>query len=222
MPFQRAQTRGVGLAQVRAPQRSGHATADFVLQSFAQSLQYFRTAVGVVLTPDDDIVAALVACKDGDTVLLLPGTYVVRRNLTIAKSVTLRGLGATLELDGQALVQVTANRVTLANLSIVSRSGAADLLSISGNNCMLRDLYLDVDATRAVSVTGDYCGVQGCSFAGTRPAAGADVYFADGATYGIVCGTMWNGAAGSFSLDYRAIDLTSEAANGPAAIINVR
>lgn len=222
MPLKFAATRGIGLSQVKSPPKTNDRDVDLAMSAFAGQLGNLRTACGIVLTPANDVSAALAACMDGDTLLLLPGTYLIHRDLVIAKSVTLRGLGATLEFDEQALVQVTANRVALDSLRFVSRSGAADWLQVSGDNCMLRNLSLDVDATRAVSVTGNFCGVQGCSFDGTRPVAGADVYFADGATYGIVCGTMWNGTAGTFSLDYRAIDLTSEAANGPAAIINVR
>lgn len=222
MALKFAATRGVGLAQVKLPPKTNDRNVDLAMTAFAGQLGNLRTACGIVLTPANDVSAALAACMDGDTLLLLPGTYLIRRDLVIAKSVTLRGLGATLEFDGTARVLVTANRVTLDGLRFESQVDTTDWLSVSGNNCMLRDLSLDVDATRAVSITGNFCGVQGCSFAGTRPAAGSDVYFADGATYGIVCGTMWSATAGTFSLDYRAIDLTSEAANGPAAIINVR
>lgn len=222
MPFKLAQTRGVGLPQVKAPMRTGERPVDLSFSAFAAQLAVMRTAAGVILSPLDDIGAALKALADDDRVLLLPGVYVVRTNIYVAKRLNIIGYGARLEFDGNAALSVHANRATLQGLQIVSRSGAADWLVVDGDNVMLRDLLLDVDATRAVSVSGNYCGVQGCAFAGARPAGGSDVYFADGATYGIVCGTMWNGTAGTFSLDYRAIDNTSEAANGPAAIINVR
>lgn len=222
MSLKLAKTRGVGLPTVKSPMQTGQRDVDLSLSAFASQLAVLRAACGIVLSPLDSIAAALKAAADGDRVLLLPGTYVTSDSITIDKSVTIIGYGARIEFGGAATLSVTANRVTLCGLSLVSVDQAADWLSVSGDNAMLRDLFVDSAATRAVSITANFCGVQGCAFAGSRPAGGADVYFYDGATYGIVCGTMWNQSAGSFSLDYRAIDNTSQAANGPAAVINVR
>ncbi len=225
MPMQRTSTRGTGLASVKAPMRSGSKDTDLCLQAWAQSLQVFRDVAGVVLTPGDDISAALSACRDGDRVLLLPGTYFLRRSIAVSKRVTIMGYGATLEFDAGASLSVTADYAVLEGFACVQRAASGlvpAFLTVTANRVLLHRLFVDVDADQAVRVTGDYCSVQACRFDGSRPALGSDVYFADGATYGIACGIMWSAAAGAYSLDYRAIDLTSEAANGPAAIINVR
>lgn len=224
MPLKLAKTRGTGLPNVPAPMPLRDSTTDFVLRSFAQQLGNFRRAAGVVLAPDGDIAAAFAVCADGDRVLLLPGTYVVTRDLVVDKRLELVGSGAVLEFAQGVSLLVTASDVVLRDIVFVCRNTSAPVsfATVSGNRCTVRNCSFDVDADRAVSVTGDYCGLQGCRFTGARTVAGADVYYADGATYGIVCGTMWNGDVATFAVDYRGIDQTSEAANGPAAIINVR
>lgn len=223
MPLKLAKTRGVGVLNVKAPMPTGQRDVDLSLSAFAGQLAIMRAACGVVLTPVDNIASALKAVADGDRVLLLPGTYVVSGSLDIDKSIVLEGHGATLEFQNGSVLRVSASDAVLSGLTFSALGGALPVFaSVSGDRCEVRDCKFAVDGDVAVLVSGNYCGVQGCRFSGTRTAAGADIYYADGATYGIVCGTMWNGDAATFSLDYRAIDNTSEAANGPAAIINVR
>jgi len=223
MPLKLAQTRGVGTLQIKAPMQTGNRDVDLSLSAFANQLANMRAACGVVLGPLSDISAALSACKDGDRVLLLAGTYTLSRDLVVDKSVQVVGSGAVLEFENGASLFVTAADAVLENLRFTALADSyLTFAAISGDRCTVRNCTFTVDGDKALYVSSNRVGVQGCRFYGTRTAAGADIYYADGATHGIVCGTMWNGDVATFSLDYRAIDNTSEAANGPAAIINVR
>jgi hypothetical protein len=101
-----------------------------------------------------------------------------------------------------------------------------EAIRVEADACKLAECTIRSASTYGINVVAgaDYTCVQCCKFLpdAAHIAGDSDVFFANGATFGVVCGTMWSRTAGTFALDYRALDLMSEAANGDASMINVR
>lgn len=220
MPLKYARTYKGGLPAISQPIKVDPPTIALV-----NEINGWRRAAGVVVRPGDNVQALLNQCIDGDTVLLLPGTYPLLAALTVAKRLRIVGHGATLQ-GATNLLDVTANDAEVCGLSLhrTSRTAAQGAARLAGNGCRVWGCTVRSASPAGLRVEGDYCGVQDCKFLadGAAVAGDADVYWADGATFGICCGTLWSRTAGTFALDYRALDQMTEAANGVVAIINVR
>jgi len=193
--------------------------------ALVDQLNAWRNAGGKLVRPGDNLQAVIAHAVDGETIVLLPGTHQRDVAAVVDRAIRLVGLSATIEGPGTVL-DLTGNDAEVIGLRVVrtDRAAAEGAIRLAGTGCRVWGCTVQSAATAGIRVEGDYCAVQDCKFAASSVAlAGdADVYWADGATFGICCGSLWGRMVGTFALDYRAIDQMTEAANGVAAIINVR
>lgn len=220
MALMRPKTTTVGLPAVAHSLNSDPATMALV-----DHINAWRVAAGILVRPGDNIQSAVNQCNDGDTITLLPGTHQLNYAVTVNKRIRIVGAGATIQCSG-TVFDVTANDAEVYGLIIVrtGRVAGEGALRLAGVGNRARSCTIQSAASAGIRVEGDYCAVQDCKFLASPFAVvgDADVYWADNATFGICCATLWSRTAGTFALDYRAIDQMTEAANGVFAIINVR
>ena len=222
-----AYTYGVGLRQPVAIAPTGDADTDRALLALLDDRRFFRQQVGAILGPLHDLAASLVPMQDGETVLLLPGQYDIRSPVVVNKRVRIVAHGAVFKGTG-TLLQLDAMDIEVHGLQLwrtdTAVGGAAAI--INADSCKMAECTVRSASTWGIYVElgADYVCVQCCKFLqdSGHVAGDADVYFANGATFGVVCGTMWSRTAATFALDYRGIDAMSQAANGAAPLINVR
>lgn len=221
-------TRNVGSVWPHLGAPVGVNAVDAALFALFNDRVAMRQMLGVVLSPLDSIASAIASCADGDTIVLLPGTYSVSTTVAVNKRVTLLGINAWVYGAG-LLMDLTADAARVQGLGFyrtdrvtVGTDGAA--LRLTGAGCVAQQCVVQTAGPRGIQVDGLYCSVQGTQAlaASGRVAGDSDVYWSDGATNGTACGNIWSRTAGTFVLDYRGIDLMSEAANGDVAILNVR
>jgi hypothetical protein len=227
--MQPAQTRGIGPLAVQIPPSTTLLPVDSALQFLVAQLGAWRQRAGVVLQPGDDL-SALTACKAGDSVVLLPGQYDVRQTITLPSRIRLFGWGATLA-GSTLLVNVTGDDVQLVGLQFVrtdrvAAAATAACVSISGDGAQVANCLFQSASPYGLYVAGNYCGAYLCKSLpdSNRVAGDADLYWADGATNGTCCGTLFSRSpAGAWALDYRAIDGMTQDANGLSpTIVNIR
>ena len=220
MPMRRPRPTTAGLPAISHPMR-----ADAAMMGLVDQLNAWRNAGGKMVRPGDNLQAVIAQAIDGETIVLLPGTHQRDVAAVVDKAVRVIGLSATIEGPGTVL-DVTANDAEIIGLRVVrtGRVAAEGAIRLAGIGCRAWGCTVQSAAPAGIRVEGDYCAVQDCKFAADSAATAgdADVYWADGATFGICCGTLWSRTGGTFALDYRAIDQMTEAANGVVAIINVR
>lgn len=207
---------------------TGDARTDEAIRYVLAAVNGLQSEVGIYMTPEHDLEAVVGAVAEGETILLLPGTYYFSGQPTIDKRCTLVGAGRAIIKFHDDWLEVSASDVVLRNLEFQRQDTRANSSSrfvrLTGDRCRVDGCLFDSGASQTVRVDGDYCAVTDCKFLpnSERAAGDADVYYADGATYGIVAGNQWSTTAATYVLDYKTATNMSEAANGPAAIINVR
>ena len=220
MPLLRPRTTNGGLPGLAFPPQ-----ADSGIKAMVNQLNSWRVSVGPLVRPGDNLQTVVNQCNDGDTITLLPGTHQILSAITVDKRLRIVGNGATVQCAGTAMTLTGADAEVLGVKFIrTGRTASEGALRLVGTGCRAWGCTVQSAASAGIRVEGDYCAVQDCKFlASSAAVAGdADVYWANGATFGICCGSLWGRTAGTFALDYRAIDQMTEAANGVAAIINVR
>lgn len=220
MPMRLPRPTTAGLPAISHPMR-----ADAALMALVDQLNAWRNAGGKLVRPGDNLQAVIAQAVAGETIVLLPGTHQREVAAVVDRAVRIIGLSATVEGPG-TLLDVTADDAEVLGLRLVrtGRATGEGAVRLAGTGCRVWGCTIESAADAGVRVEGDYCAVQDCKFQASAAATAgdADVYWADGATFGICCGTLWGRTAATFALDYRAIDQMTEAANGVAAIINVR
>lgn len=220
MPMRLPRPTTAGLPAISHPVK-----ADPPTMALVDQLNAWRNAGGKLVRPGDNLQAVIAQAVAGETIVLLPGTHQRDIAAVVDRAVRLVGLSATIEGPGTVL-DVTGDDAEIIGLRVVrtDRVAAEGAIRLAGTGCRVWGCTIQSAAPAGIRVEGDYCAVQDCKFAADSLAVAgdADVYWADGATFGICCGTLWARTAATFALDYRAIDQMTEAANGVAAIINVR
>lgn len=220
MPMRRPRPTTAGLPAISHPIK-----ADAATMALIDELNGWRNAGGKLVRPGDNLQAVIAQSIAGETIVLLPGTHQRDLAAVVDKAVRIVGLSATIMGPG-TLLDVTGADAEIIGLRLVrtGRAAAQGAIRLAGTGGRVWGCTVESAAPAGIRVEGDYCAVQDCKFAASTAAVAgdADVYWADGATFGICCGSLWGRTAGTFALDYRAIDQMTEAANGVAAIINVR
>tara|TARA_R100001594_G_scaffold129498_1_gene168129 strand:- start:93 stop:749 length:657 start_codon:yes stop_codon:yes gene_type:complete len=202
------------------------------------SLQRLSDAWGPVVSSENSnqlnyIIGGL---ESSATVILMPGIYFINSTLEITKPCTIRGVGMVKLICNDTVVNIPAedangddvSNVHFENIWFKNReddtaSKTTSCVTLNANTCSLTNCVFEGTVDRSVIVSGDYCAIRMCRTIkdASHPGSGVDFYFNDGATYGIVHGSMWSQSR-THVLSYRAADNMSQAANGPSAVLNVR
>lgn len=211
-----------GLPAPAMPRPSGSAATDQAFADLVYQLGGYRRGFGAVARPGDDIGAIARSLDDGDHLLLLPGTYSLRESLAFTQRVHLYGIGRAIVTYTGTVATFSGAKSVVRGVEFVrtSRGAGAGAVHLTANYCKVEHCTIESAGAYGVYVTSSQAAVLGCMFTGSLTVGDADIYYENGATYGIVSGNQWSGLAGTYVLDYQNLMNMSEAANGPS--VNVR
>ena len=194
------------------------------LDALKDNLDTLQAQWGPMVTPAQNLAAALSCLDDDGILLLLPGTYQIRADLTLTRGCKLVGIGAvTLQLAGSHRISLQGAHCGLADLRVACNDPIApDVILVAGEHCRLDRLDVATAGDVGVRIAASHCLATGLRFhEQAAPVTGSDVYVEDAATYATICATSWS-TTRTFALSYKGGSNASEAANGPASIIEVR
>lgn len=203
--------------------QTGSPAVDLALRGVVNDINAALKGIG----PGSPLSGVIKGTRGNAVIVLRAGFYELKAPLVIdTDDVTLVAEGRVRLRGDNTPVVLSGERCALVGIEVESRAteltGVA--VSITGDHCSLDRCRVTAPCGIGVDVDADYVAIRGCSFMDDSGHAGAgdfDMYFEDGATFGVVCGNKWS-ATRQFALSYNALDSMSEAANGPAAIIDVR
>lgn len=223
-----ASNRNVGTFYPTAPTITMDLATDMAMRGVFGDRTRLRNMCGIIASPSDDLQTMFQACEDGDTILLLPGTYDAYSTIEIKKRICVVGLGALVRGSGILLdIQSDDAQVHWVGFQRDDRASVATssaTVLVSGDGAAVYDCTFSTPGQRGLQIDGSYCSAQGNKFLpnASRQAGDSDVYFADGAIWGTATGNIWSRTAGAFVIDYRWVDNITESANGNAGIVNIR
>jgi hypothetical protein len=182
------------------------------------------TGMGIQLSPYDSILGAITAAVDHEVIRLLPGRYRVRSAITIARPVTIQGIGNVRIVSDEQAFNVTSTRVNINGISFEQiGTTETNTVTLGGTFGSVNDCTFIGTQTNAISVTGDNCAVRNCRFVPDtdQSSVSADIYWGDSADNGIALGNMWSTERG-YVISYTATSDFTQAANAIAAAIQAR
>jgi hypothetical protein len=200
-----------------------HVGVDHSLRQMKEDLNERYQRRGVEVSPLDSLAGAVRAAITGEVIRLLPGEYRLPNALTLDKEVTIEAIGRVrITCDGNAF-NITGAYVTLRGLHFKQTgTTATETLDIQASHCSIEACTFEGAQQNAVLIDADYCRVMMCRFVDDiSHGVFADIYYDDGADYGIAVGNKWSSTR-TYVLSYMTGTNLSEAANGPAATIDVR
>jgi hypothetical protein len=129
---------------------------------------------------DEALQFAIGMLKNGGEILLQPGTYRLRKQVNLGSHISLRGSGHTTNLvlahdhdTGTALVATTADRVTVANLSLKAAKGHPNAVAgIRFDHCgdsLIQDVFC-LSFAYGIQLTSQsfLCELRGCRVADSQ------------------------------------------------------
>ena len=191
---------------------------DSVFGQLTDDLEAHFAKFGPVVSPAQNLKAALTFLKDGGVLMLMPGTYMLYESLEIGAFQKLVGFGdVTIEFAAGAQLLLQGERSSAEGLTLLKRDVdrlAGWLVELNGDRSRLHNCILNNKETRAVAVNGDGCAVTANVM--RRDAAfsiiAIDTYVSDSASSATICGNQPS-LSRYWSVSYKTGTSTVEAAN---------
>lgn len=206
------------------PVLSGIVGVDLSIQALSDEVAALVPRRRIGASPERALSGLIKGARAGAVIRLEPGFYEFKSGLDIdTDDITLIADGRVRFRGSGTVVTLTGERCALVGIEIETTSDDP-AVAVVGSHCSLDRCRLTGPASQGVNVDADYCAIRNCSFMDDATHAGLadnDIYYEDRAAYGIVSGNKWSSTR-EYVLSYKTGDNMSEAANGPATIIDVR
>ncbi|XP_077983234.1 SHC SH2 domain-binding protein 1 homolog B-like [Glandiceps talaboti] len=168
---------GSMLGQPKGPRPDGSVVTHIVTDKLTVSMiQNLQLSSDTVIKEYESPSSALCSCYDGDTILILPGTYTADGFYDLQDSITIRGVGDRDEIvincgqGGDISVDCNATHLTLVNLTFTQDGTTEGVLCVRHGMTTLDNCKFVCDAKGVVVRQGAELMMKGCEVYGAKSA----------------------------------------------------
>ena len=216
------------------------------VEDINKAFNKFNQSKGPYITPGSAYLlqSKINTLAEDDAIVIMPGVYTLNKPLRLTRPIRLIGSGrVVIEFDKETSAIIvdewtptnsgnkyTPHTTVIKNIcfrpktwsSFSSLTTPVINVRSGANSTQIMECCFTARRDNVVKVaTANQVSVSNCSFHGGTASGGADIYYEDSALRGIVFGNLWS-TTRSHVLSYKTGTNMSEAANGPAAIVQVR
>ncbi|XP_064168810.1 SHC SH2 domain-binding protein 1 isoform X1 [Anguilla rostrata] len=139
-----------------------------------------------------DLLLALSACYEGDTVIVCPGHYHVAGSISIPDSIEVEGYGLPDEVvieqkcKGDTFIETTGANIKISNLKFIQHDAIAGIFCVRQGKLEMENCVLQCETTGVIVRTSAQLSMNMCDLYGAK-GAGLEIYL------GSICSLVGNG-----------------------------